>query len=274
MKILISADMEGISGVTRWEETQPGTIDYSRFRKIMTEEVNAAIAGSLNSGASEVIVADGHGGGFNILLEDLDERARLNSGGESPSSMMQGLDSETSGVLFIGYHARAGSQNAVLAHTWSSICIANVWLNKCLVGEYGLNAALAGHFAVPVIMISGDQTACGQAVELLGSLETVIVKQATGYFSAECLNPKETLAMVKAATERAVLGLIKGTAPKPLLVKSPVTVAIEFRQPEFADRAEYLPGMKRIDNLRIEFVAPDMLSAHKNFRAAVRISRG
>ncbi len=159
MKILISADMEGISGVTRWEETDPAQNEYGRFRKILTDEVNAAIAGAAEAGADEFVVADGHGDGTNILVEDLDARARLNSGGASPLSMMQGVDPETAGVLFIGYHARGGSQNAVLAHTWSSGRIANVWLNGVLVGEYGLNAAAAGHFGVPVLMISGDQTA-------------------------------------------------------------------------------------------------------------------
>ena len=133
MKILISADMEGISGVTRWEETDPAQNEYGRFRKILTGEVNAAIAGAAEAGADEFVVADGHGDGTNILVEDLDTLARLNSGGASPLSMMQGVDPETAGVLFIGYHARGGSQNAVLAHTWSSGRIANVWLNGVLV---------------------------------------------------------------------------------------------------------------------------------------------
>ena len=272
MKILVAADMEGVSGVTRWEETEPANIDYARFRRIMTDEVNAAIAGAADAGADEFVVADGHGDGTNILVEELDSRARLNSGGTSPMSMMQGIDPETAGVLFIGYHARAGSQNAVLAHTWSSGRIANVWLNGGLVGEYGLNAAAAGHFGVPVLMISGDQTACAQAVELLGSLETVVVKQASGFFSAECLSPKVTLLMIKRAAKRAVLRLKDGSAPKPFIIQTPVTVTIEFRQPEASDRAVRLPGAKRLDSLRIEFTVPDMLTAHASFRAAVKQS--
>lgn len=272
MKILISADMEGISGVTRWEETDPAQNEYGRFRKILTGEVNAAIAGAAEAGADEFVVADGHGDGTNILVEDLDARARLNSGGASPLSMMQGVDPETAGVLFIGYHARGGSQNAVLAHTWSSGRIANVWLNGVLVGEYGLNAVAAGHFGVPVLMISGDQTACAQAVELLGPLETSVVKQASGYFSAECLSPKVTLPMISKAAKRAVLRLKDGTAPQPFIVQTPVNVTIEFRQPEAADRAVRLPGTKRLDGLRIEFTVPDMLTAHAGFRAAVKQS--
>lgn len=272
MKILIAADMEGVSGVTRWEETDPAHNEYARFRRIMTDEVNAAILGAADAGADEFVVVDGHGDGTNILVEELDSRARLNSGAASPLSMIQGVDLETAGVLFIGYHARGGSLNAVLAHTWSSGRIANVWLNGVLVGEYGLNAAAAGHFGVPVLMISGDQTACAQAVELLGRLETVMVKQASGYFSAECLSPKVTLPMIRAAAKRAILSLKDGNAPQPFIVHAPVKVTIEFRQPEAAERAVRLPGAKRLDGLRIEFTVPDMLAAHAGFRAAVKQS--
>ncbi len=272
MKILIAADMEGVTGVTRWEETEPTHSEYVRFRRIMTDEVNAAIAGAADAGADEFVVTDGHGGGTNILVEELDARARLNSGGASPLSMMEGVDPETAGVLFIGYHARGGSRNAVLAHTWSSGRIANVWLNGSLVGEYGLNAALAGHFGVPVLMISGDQTACAQAVELLGNLEMAVVKKASGYFSAECLSPKITLPMIRKVASRAVLRLKDGTAPQPFIVQTPVNVTIEFRQPESADRVVRLPGAKRLDGLQIEFSVPDMLAAHAGFRAAVKQS--
>jgi len=272
MKILIAADMEGVSGVTRWEETDPTHNEYSRFRKIMTNEVNEAIAGAEEAGADEFVVVDGHGDGTNLLIEELCPHAKLNSGGSSPLSMMQGVDSITAGVIFIGYHARAGSENAVLAHTWSSGRIANIWLNGVLVGEYGLNAAVAGHFNVPVVMISGDQTACSQAVELLGSLETVVVKKATGYFSAECFPIIDTLEMIRKASKTAVLRLKDGNAPRPFTVQKPVNVTIEFRQPESADRAVRIPGAKRLDGVRIEFSTQDMLSAHMGFRAAVKQS--
>jgi D-amino peptidase len=272
MKILIAADMEGVSGVTRWEETESNHAEYSRFRKIMTGEVNAAITGAADAGADEFVVVDGHGDGTNILIEELDSRARLNSGGASPMSMMQGIDYQTAGVIFIGYHARAGSPAAVLAHTWSSGRIANVWLNDILVGEYGLNAALAGQFNVPVVMITGDQTACSQAVELLGSLETAIVKIASGYFSAECLSPKVTSLLIKDAARKAVLRLADGSAPKPFIVSKPVKVTVEFRQPESADRALRIPGAKRLEGLKIEFTVPTMLEAHMGFRAAVKQS--
>src|SRR5688500_19182509 len=207
MKILIAVDMEGITGVTTWDQVTPGHAEYGRFRKLMTQDVNAAIRGAYDAGAEEVLVADGHWNGSNILIEELDPRARLNTGSPSPFSMMQGIDDSIDGVMFIGYHARNGSPSAILDHTWSSRTVANIWLNDMLTGEYGLNAALAGHFGVPVIMVSGDQTACAQVSELLGALETAVVKQATGRFAAGCLTPQAVQEMIVACGARAVEGL-------------------------------------------------------------------
>jgi D-amino peptidase len=144
----------------------------------MTQDINAAIRGAFESGADEVLVTDGHDRGTNILLEELDPRAHLICGDNSPLAMIQGVDQGVDGVIFVGYHARAGSYKGILDHTWSSRRVANLWLNDILVGEYGLNGAVAGHFNVPVLMLTGDQTACAQASELLGNIETVVVKTA------------------------------------------------------------------------------------------------
>ena len=271
MKILIAADMEGITGVTNWDQVDPEHAEYVRFRRLMTEDVNAAIRGAFDAGADEVVVADGHDAGSNILIEDLDARARLCSGSPSPLSMMEGIDSEVDGVFFIGYHARAGSQDAILDHTWSDTRVANVWLNSVLVGEYGLNAAVAGYYGVPVIMISGDQTACAQTVELLGPLETAVVKQARSRFAAECLTPPDAQEQIAQSARRAVERLAEGDAPDPYIVDAPVAVTIEFRRSDMADRASRLPGSQRV-GLRIAFSSPDMIAAYLSFRAAVSLA--
>ncbi|HEY7506802.1 MAG TPA: M55 family metallopeptidase, partial [Nitrososphaera sp.] len=213
MKILIAADMEGITGVTTWDQVTPGHAEYTRFRKLMTEDINAAIRGAYDAEATEVVVADGHWNGSNILVEELDRRARLNSGSPSPLSMMQGIDESVDAVFFIGYHARNGSESAILDHTWSSRTVANVWLNDLLTGEYGLNAALAGHFGVPIIMASGDQTACKQISEQLGDIETAVVKQASGRFAAECLSPEVSQELIYTAANRAVERLSENGVP-------------------------------------------------------------
>jgi len=273
MKILIAADMEGISGVTNWNHVQSGHFEYPRFRKIMTEDVNAAIRGAFEGGATEIIVTDGHGSGNNILIEDLDARVKLNSGNASPFAMVQGVDGgDFDGVIFVGYHARAGAANGVLAHTWSSQRVANVWLNDMLMGEYGLNAALCGHYGCAPLMITGDQTACSQAIELLGDLELAIVKKATSFQSAECLPPVIAQEMIQNAAFRAAQRLNNGEAPQPFKVAKPVNGRVEFRMIEMADSASRLPGAVRLDGTLIEFTSPDMPTAYRSFRAAVGLA--
>ncbi len=271
MKILIATDMEGITGVTNWDQVTPGHPEYTRFRKLMTGDVNAAVRGALDSGADEVIVSDGHWNGSNILIEELDLRARLNGGSPSPFAMMQGIDENVDGVFFIGYHARQGSQNAVLDHTWSNTCVANAWLNDMIAGEYTLNAALAGHFKVPVLVISGDQTVCAQATEQIGALETAVVKRATGHFSADCLPPEASQKLIEAAAHRAVKNLSKKAAPKPFVMKAPIKVTVELNSSDMADKAMLMPGVAR-DGLKLSFTADDMPKAYSAFRALILMS--
>ena len=273
MKILLAADMEGISGVVSWDHVDPSHSEYSRFRRIMTGDVNAAIQGAFEGGATELVVADGHNLAGNILIEELDPRARLNSGTGSPFSMVQGIGKDIQGVFFIGYHARAGTQSAILDHTWSSRSVMNVWLNGKLVGETGLNSAVCGHFGAPVLLLTGDQAVCAEAVELLGPIETVQVKQATGRFSAECLPPQVSQAKIRAAAVRAVQRLASGQAVQPFRLPEPVTVTIQYPNSEMADSASRLPGASRLDARRIEFTAPDMPAAYAGFRAAVSLAR-
>ncbi len=273
MKILIAADMEGISGVVSWDHVDPSHAEYGRFRRIMTAEVNAAIQGAFEGGATEVVVSDGHNNGSNILIEELDPRAKLNTGTGSPFSMVQGIDQDVQGVFFIGYHARAGTHKAILDHTWSSRSVMNVWLNEALVGEIGLNSAVCGHFGAPVLLLSGDQSACAEAVELLGPIETVPVKQASGRFSAECLPPPVSQERIRLAAIQAVQRLAAGKAVQPLHIQAPVTLALQFPTSEMADSAARLPGASRLDGRRIEFTAADMPGAYTGFRAAVSLAR-
>ena len=271
MKILMAVDMEGITGVTTWDQVTPGHAEYARFRRLMTQDVNAAIRGACEAGADEIIVADGHWNGSNILIEELDPRARLNTGSPSPFSMMQGIDESVDGVMFIGYHARNGTPNAILDHTWSSRTVANVWLNDILTGEFGLNGAVAGHFGVPVIMASGDQTACGQIVEQLGEMEIAVVKQATGRFAAECLTPEVSQELIFTSAARAVNRLTESDVPDPFVLDTPVRVAVEFFTSDMADKATRIPFTQR-DGTRVAFTAQEMASAYNGFRAMVMLA--
>ncbi len=271
MNLLVAVDMEGISGVVSWDHVNPDHDEYSRFRKLMTAEVNAAVRGACDGGAEAVLVADGHAGATNLLIEDLDPRARLHTGSPSPLAMVAGADAAVCGALFIGYHARAGTQNAILDHTWSSQRVANLWLNGDLVGETGLNAALCGHFDVPVLMISGDRAVCREAAALLGAIEAVEVKEATGRTAAHCLPPEVAREAVYDAARRSVTRLREGEAPRPYRLPTPITLAIEFPKSDMADRAALLPGSHR-EERRVTYTADDMLLAFRAMRSALALA--
>jgi D-amino peptidase len=273
MKILIAADMEGISGVVHWDQVSSKHPEYARFRQLMTDDVNAAIGGAFDGGASEVLVSDGHSFGRNILIEALDPRARLNSGTPSPFSMLQGVDSGVEGVIFVGYHARIGTQNAILEHTWSDERVANLTIQGEPCGEIGLNAAVCGHFEIPVIMISGDLAACAEAQALIPGIEAVIVKKASGRMAAELLPPSVTHEMIGKSASKAVQDLKLGRSAKPHKLQPPIHMAIDFVQSEMADKAALLPGIARTGR-RIEYSAPDMITLYRAFQSAVALAWG
>lgn len=274
MKVLIAADMEGITGVVQWDQVNTTHPEYQRFRRLMTADVNAAIQGAYDAGADEVIVTDGHAYSRNILIEELDPRARLNSGTPQPLSMVEGVDQGVDGVLFVGYHARSGAQHATLDHTWSDERVANLWLNGRLTGEAGLNGAVCGHFDVPVLMISGDQTVCAEVQDWFGNVETAVVKIAASRFAANCLPPSKTQVLIQEAAFRAVTRLKAGEAPPPLKLSSPITLVLEYNQSEMADRAMALPGAHRLQDRRIEYQAPDMVTLYSVFRTLLSLARG
>jgi D-amino peptidase len=272
MKILIAVDMEGITGVVHWDQVTSEHPEYPRFRSLMTGDVNAAIRGVFAGGADEVVVTDGHADGRNILIEELDPRATLNSGTPSPLSMLQGIQAGIDAVIFVGYHARVGSQSAILEHTWSNLRVADLWINGEPFGEIGLNAALSGHFGAPVIMISGDQTACAEARALLGRVETAVVKTAHGRMAAECLPPQVAQGLIQEGARKAVINLRDDQAPAPLHIPPPITLAVDFVHSEMADMAALLPEARR-SGRRVEYTAADMPAAYTAFRALLALAR-
>jgi len=274
MKILISADMEGITGVVHWDQVMPGHPEYSRFCKLMTADVNAAVRGAFAGGATSVVVTDGHYEGRNILIEELDARATLNSGSPSPLSMVQGVDEGVNGVMFIGYHGRMGAVNAILDHTWSDERVSGLWINGQAFGEAGLNGAVCGHFNVPVIMASGDQTLCAEVQEFFGNrIEIAQVKKAVSRMSAECLPPEVTASLIEKAAKRAVINLKNKKAPKPFKVTQPINLTVKFEQSDMADKAALMPHAIRTMERRVEYVANNMVTIYQAFRTMLALAR-
>jgi D-amino peptidase len=240
----------------------------------MTGDVNAAVRGAFAGGADEVLVTDGHNTGRNILIEELDARATLTSGSPSRLSMVHGADQNVDGAMFVGYHARIGAPNAILDHTWSDERVAGLWINGRAFGESGLNGAVCGHFNVPIIMASGDQTLCAEAREFLGNeIETAQVKRAVSRMSAECLSPEITSKLIEEAAQHAVRKLKDKKAPKPFVVPAPIALRVEFMQSEMADKAAFLPGATRTTDRNVEYVADDMVTVYLAFRSMLALAR-
>jgi len=241
LKVFISADMEGVGGVSTWRvQADSKGREYEKFRVLMTKEVNAAIAGAFDAGATEVLVGDSHGDGQNIDVELLDKRVRLIRAWPRPLGMMQGIDATFGAVVFVGYHAAEGRGSAVLSHTINGTM--EVELDGVAVPEAGINAAIAGDFGVPVVFLSGDQTICEDARKLLGPIETAAVKDATGFYSASMMHPEEAQKLVREGVRR---GVERRRELKPYRVARPVRLQLRFHNVVDAEAISLLPGVER-----------------------------
>jgi D-amino peptidase len=267
MKVYISCDMEGISGVVASRQTEMNNEEYKRGQKLMTGELNAAIEGALAGGATEILVNDSHGSMRNILIEELNPNAQLISGSPKPLSMMQGIDGSFDAAFFIGYHAQAGTAYSTLDHTYSGI-VYQVSLNGRPVGETGLNAALAGYFEVPVTLVTGDKLLVEEATALLGAVEGVAVKESYGRYAARCLVPETVHELIRQAAQSA---LSKGG--KPFVVEPPITLAVDFTSSAHLDMAELIPGSRRSGGRHIEYTHDDLLTVFKVWRAMLTLAR-
>ncbi len=269
-KVYISCDMEGVSGVVNWDQTGSQGYDYGRARKLMTAEVNSAIEGAFEGGASYVLVNDGHGSMTNILIEDLDERTELLTGSPKPLTQMQGIDETFSLCAFIGYHARRDTLGAVLEHTISGSAIREICINGRVVGETEINMGIAGYFGVPVGLIAGDHIVTQQAREAEPTIETVIVKYAEGRYSARCLHPTKARALIKNGMKKAVLEHAKF---KPYVFKTPVEFKVSFIDTAMADLAEMIPTSERIGAISIRLINEDFVAGFKAVRAMIHMCR-
>lgn len=263
LKVFISVDMEGITGVVNWEDVSRDGKDYEYFRKIMTKETNAAIEGALAAGATEILVRDSHGSARNILPEMLNSNAKLLrdwSGGFK--SMMEGVDKTFDAVIFIGYHAKAGTPNAILEHTMSSRNITDVSINGISLPEAGINALIAGYYDVPVVFIAGEIAVCEQAKQLFGEVEIVAVKEGIGN-AALNLHPEVSREKIREGVEKALLDLRKY---KPYKLRPAYELVLRLKNEELVHEKSFYPGVKRTGDWELTFKSRDFLEVMKAFR--------
>jgi D-amino peptidase len=255
-KVYISADMEGIAGVVTGEQLGPQGFEYQRFREFMTNEVLAAIEGARAAGATEVLVSDSHGNGQNLLIEKFPKDVQIVRSWPRPLMMMEGIDSTFDAVLFVGYHTSTTNTQGVRAHTMSSANFADIRLNGISVPEAGLNAAIAGHFGVPVVLITGDDAIVKEAQALLGDLVGAVVKWPYGFHSARTITPEASCELIR---EKAKSAVVRAGERKPYRLKTPVELELRFKNYRPAEVLAYLPMVERVDAHSVRFRGKDIL---------------
>jgi D-amino peptidase len=259
-KIFISVDMEGITGVVQPAQLGPDGFEYQRAREWMTGEVNAAIAGIRETGPAEVVVCDSHGNGQSVLIDKLPDDVRIVRGFPRPLEMMQGIDESFGAALFIGYHGSEWMTDAVRSHTISSARLLGVKLNGMEASEGIFNAAVAGHFGVPVALVSGDRLAVAQLQKVVPGVEGVVVKEPLGYHSAMTVTPARGQVLIRDGAKRA---MAKIGSLQPHRITTPVTLEVGFKLTIDAERAAFVPGLQRSDAHNVKGSFHDMIEISK-----------
>lgn len=260
LKVYISVDMEGITGVVSSEQLGPTGFEYQRAREWMTGEALAAIQGARDAGATEIVVSDSHGNGQNLLIDQLPDDITIVRSWPRPLMMMEGIDSSFAAAVFIGYHTSTANVRGVRAHTMSSATLTGLALNGRQVPEGGMNAAIAGYFGVPVVMVSGDDAAVAEVQGFAAGMEGAVVKRALSFHSAATMTPKAGQALIRA---RVKAGVEKRARIAPFVVGPRVTTDISFKHYRAAEMLAYLPIVTRVDAHTVRFVGKDILEVSR-----------
>ena len=255
LKIYISADMEGVVGAVTGEQLGPDGLEYERFRQFMTNEVNAAIDAARAAGATEFVVSDSHGNGQNLLIEQLPDDVTVIRSWPREHSMMAGIDDTFDGVIFIGYHASTNNTRGVRAHTMSSANITSVRLNGRTMTEGGINAAIAGKFGVPVIMVSGDDIAVAENQVIIGDIEGAVVKWSSGFHSARTLTPEAAYEVIRTRTKSAIDRIDEF---EPYVLDTPITLELSLKHYQPIELLAYLTNVEKVNSHTIRFVGEDI----------------
>lgn len=267
MKVLISADMEGVTGVTCPDDCEPGNPRWEYHRRFLTADVNAAIAGFAESGADDILVNEAHASQRNLLLDQLDERATLLIGSHKPLGMMEGVDRGPDAVAFVGYHTGAG-QLGVLAHTYLPNALTSVCINGQTASEGRMNAILAAEYGVPVVLVTGDDLTCRDAQVYAPSAVGVEVKTCVDRYSAICQPPVTSAARI---TEGARRALSQEASPTELATDG-YTYEVTFDAAHLASMVTAIPDIERTGDLTVSFTHPRMHEAIRCFRALTRLA--
>ena len=265
LKIYISADMEGVVGAVTGEQLSPGGFEYERFRQFMTNEVNAAIDAARAAGATEFVISDSHGNGQNLLIDQLPDDVTIIRAWPREHSMMAGIDETFDGVIFIGYHASTNNTRGVRAHTMSSANITSLRLNGMTMTEGSMNAAIAGHFGVPVIMVSGGDVAVAENQVIIGDIEGAVVKWASGFHSARTLTPEAAYEVIRTRTKSAIDRIEDF---EPYVLDTPIELELSLKHYQPVELLSYLSNVEKVNSHTIRFTG-DNITEVSNFLTVV-----
>jgi D-amino peptidase len=258
LAVYISVDMEGIAGVVTADQLMPQGFEYERFRHFMTNEVLAAVRAAKTAGATKILVADSHGNGESLLIDEFPRDVHIIRSWPRHGGMMAGLDSTFNAAIMIGYHASASSSAGVRAHTISSATFTRIAINGRDVSEGEIAAAQAGAMGVPVVFMSGDNVATAELRDRIGNIVTVETKRALSFHSAETITPAESDARIEAGVRSA---LSRVHEFKPYVVTAPVTLEMSYKNYAAAEIFSYLPGMERVGSRTVKYVAKNIAEA-------------
>lgn len=266
MNVYISSDMEGTAGVVVWEQVLASG-DFERFRRVMTQEINAAVEGALAAGATSVVVNDSHGPMTNIVIEELHAEAELISGVNKTLLQVEGIGDGFDALFFTGYHQREGGGDGVLNHTLLGSTIYEIRVNGDPVDEAALNAGVAGVYGVPVALVSGDENVCSDAERRFQGVVTAPTKRPIDRYAARSLSPQKARALIRERAQAAVEAVRAGKT-KPYVFATPVTIEIEFKATSSAHMTSLIPGVSRTGSRTIAISAGDYLTAFRTLVVA------
>jgi D-amino peptidase len=271
VKIFLSSDMEGTAGVVDWTQCIGPGAEYEYYRGLLQAEVNAAIDGALQSGATQILVNDSHSSMQNLRPDSLLGRARYLSGRHKPMYMMQGLDSSFDAVFFVSYHGSMASEASALSHTYNPRAIGRVLLNGIEVGESGINALVALGLGVPVVLDTGDDTTAAEAQKVCPGIRAAVVKHSVTRFAAESLHPDDACALIREQARAAVEDLAAAQLPA---ITVPATLEVLFHTSDFAEMAARIAGVERAqDNRTVTITDEDPVRLYQTFITVVLLTR-
>jgi D-amino peptidase len=268
MKVFLSSDMEGTAGVVDWEQCVGGGPEAAAGRTLLLAEVNAAIEGAVAGGATEIVVNDSHSTMRNLPADALAGGASYISGSHKPLYMMQGLDGSFDAVMFVSYHGSMGAP-AGLSHTYNPRAVIEARLGGVVTGEAGINALVAAHYGVPVVLVTGDRCACEETAALIPGVHAAVVKEHVSRLAAHSLHPARACALIRETAQRAIEGAA-GASPPPV---GSAPLEISVRTTDIAEAAAWVRGVERTGPRELCFTGEDPLAVYRSFCAAILLTR-